>query len=57
MTIDDRITALIQREGGFVNNPEDAGGPTKFGITLISLIRVISVPSPPGLNSPPQWPS
>lgn len=32
-TIDDLISALIEREGGFANHPEDKGGPTCFGIT------------------------
>jgi lysozyme family protein len=27
------IDALIEREGGFVANPVDRGGPTRFGIT------------------------
>jgi hypothetical protein len=27
------IDALIEREGGFVANPADTGGPTRFGIT------------------------
>lgn len=31
--IDDLIDRLIQREGGYVNHPADAGGPTNFGIT------------------------
>lgn len=28
-----KIKAAIKREGGYVNNPLDKGGPTKFGIT------------------------
>lgn len=31
--VDAMIDALIDREGGFVNNPADKGGPTRFGIT------------------------
>jgi lysozyme family protein len=27
------ITALLRREGGYVNDPSDAGGETKFGIS------------------------
>jgi lysozyme family protein len=27
------VEALIQREGGFVNDPSDSGGETKFGIS------------------------
>ena len=33
MTIDQRIDGLIDREGGYVNNPADRGGPTNYGIT------------------------
>lgn len=33
MTVDQQINALIAREGGYVDNPADSGGPTKFGIT------------------------
>jgi lysozyme family protein len=33
MHVDDLIQALIDREGGFVSNPADRGGPTKYGIT------------------------
>ena len=31
--VDQLIDALIAREGGFVDNPDDKGGPTNFGIT------------------------
>lgn len=33
MDIDELIDGLIDREGGYVNNPADKGGPTNFGIT------------------------
>jgi lysozyme family protein len=32
-TLDARIAALIAREGGYVDHPDDLGGPTNFGIT------------------------
>ncbi|SRR5579883_1209612 len=31
------IDALIPREGGYTNDADDAGGPTKYGITLATL--------------------
>jgi len=37
MTVDQLITDLIQREGGYVNLPADRGGPTKFGIAAATL--------------------
>jgi lysozyme family protein len=37
MTVDDVIDDIIRREGGFVDNPSDRGGPTKFGITQATL--------------------
>ena len=33
MNVQDYITALITREGGFVDHPADRGGPTCWGIT------------------------
>lgn len=31
------IDAIIEREGGYVDHPNDKGGPTKFGITTATL--------------------
>ena len=33
MDVDGLIDELIAREGGYVTNPADKGGPTRFGIT------------------------
>lgn len=37
MTVEEMIDRLIDREKGYVDNPVDAGGPTKYGITLATL--------------------
>ena len=33
MNIEKYLDELIKREGGYVNNPADRGGATKYGIT------------------------
>lgn len=33
MTKDDIFNGIVGREGGYVNNPDDTGGPTRWGIT------------------------
>jgi lysozyme family protein len=37
MTDSEIIDAIIEREGGYVDDPADSGGPTKFGITQATL--------------------
>lgn len=36
-TIDDIAAAIVAREGGFVHDPDDPGGATKYGVTLATL--------------------
>jgi len=36
LRINQIIAGIIDREGGYVNNPHDHGGPTKYGITKAS---------------------
>lgn len=39
MSIDLFIDALIKREGGYVNDPADRGGETKYGITKATALE------------------
>lgn len=45
MNIEQRIDELIRREAGFANVPGDAGGPTKYGITIGKLSEVLGHPA------------
>ena len=40
----DAIDELIAREAGYVDHPADRGGPTKYGITLATLMAWRSAP-------------
>lgn len=45
MTIDDRIEALLEREGGFVDDSADRGGPTNWGVTQAKLTSWLRRPA------------
>lgn len=34
MTVDEMIEEILTKEGGYVNNPNDSGGETNWGITI-----------------------
>lgn len=36
-TIEDIAAGIVAREGGFVNDPDDPGGATQYGVTLATL--------------------
>ncbi|EAR52819.1 hypothetical protein OG2516_01294 [Oceanicola granulosus HTCC2516] len=39
-TVQQIASEIVAREGGYVNDPDDPGGPTKFGVTLATLRRL-----------------
>jgi lysozyme family protein len=42
MNFDDAIRPLLAREGGYVNHPDDRGGPTNFGVTQAVLTEYLA---------------
>lgn len=39
-SVDQIATEIVRREGGFVNDPDDPGGATKYGVTIHTLRRL-----------------
>lgn len=39
-TVEQIATEIVAREGGYVNDPDDPGGATKYGVTLATLQRL-----------------
>jgi lysozyme family protein len=44
-SVEQMIDDVIRREGGYVDHPQDRGGPTKFGITQSTLSRHLGRPA------------
>lgn len=40
-TFDEALKRLLEDEGGYTNDPDDAGGPTNFGITIHDFRRYV----------------
>ncbi|MEE9454040.1 MAG: holin-associated N-acetylmuramidase [Paracoccaceae bacterium] len=40
LSVDDIISDILRREGGFVNDPDDPGGATNHGVTIHTLRRL-----------------
>ena len=40
LSIDDIVSNILRREGGFVNDPDDPGSATNHGVTILTLKRL-----------------
>jgi len=40
LSIDDIVSDILRREGRYVNDPDDPGGATKFGVTIHTMRRL-----------------
>lgn len=45
MTVDELLDDIIRREGGYVDDPADLGGATKYGITQATLSGYLGKPA------------
>lgn len=45
MTVDEMVEEILRREGGYVNHPNDRGGPTNMGITQKTLSSWLGRPA------------
>ena len=39
-TVREIATEIVRREGGYVNDPDDPGGATNFGVTIHTMRRL-----------------
>ena len=39
-SVDEIATEIVAREGGYVNDPDDPGGATKYGVTIGTMKRL-----------------
>jgi lysozyme family protein len=39
-TVKEIATEIVRREGGYVNDPDDPGGATNFGVTIHTMRRL-----------------
>ena len=45
MTVDDMVDTILAHEGGFVDDPDDRGGATNFGITQLTYSKWLDRPA------------